>query len=75
LAEVWLDSYKKYYYQAVGNEKRDFGDISDQIALRKRLNCKPFDWLVKNIFPDIPVPSPVVNNEKSSENESKRDVN
>lgn len=60
---MWLDSYKTYYYQAVGDTKRNFGDISEQLELRKSLNCKPFEWLIKNIYPDIPMPS--VNKSKS----------
>lgn len=34
LAEVWLDDYAKYYYQRIGNEKGDFGDISSRVELR-----------------------------------------
>lgn len=35
LAEVWLDDYAQYYYQRIGNEKGDYGDVSD----RKELRC------------------------------------
>ena len=55
LAEVWLGPYKKYYYKAVGDEKRNFGDISEQVAIREK--CKPFDWLIKNVYPDIVIPA------------------
>lgn len=34
LAEVWMDDYSKYYYQRIGNEKGDFGDVSDRKKLR-----------------------------------------
>lgn len=34
LAEVWLDDYKEYYYQRIGNEKGDFGDVSGRLELR-----------------------------------------
>lgn len=34
LAEVWLDDYAQYYYQRIGNEKGDFGDVSDRRELR-----------------------------------------
>lgn len=34
LAEVWLDDYAQYYYQRIGNEKGDYGDVSDRKKLR-----------------------------------------
>lgn len=34
LAEVWLDDYAQYYYQRIGNEKGDFGDVNDRKELR-----------------------------------------
>jgi polypeptide N-acetylgalactosaminyltransferase len=27
LAEVWLDDYKKYYYDRIGHDLGDFGDV------------------------------------------------
>lgn len=34
LAEVWLDDYAQYYYQRIGNEKGDFGDVTERRELR-----------------------------------------
>lgn len=34
LAEVWLDDYAQYYYQRIGNDKGDFGDVGERKELR-----------------------------------------
>ncbi|XP_026734978.1 putative polypeptide N-acetylgalactosaminyltransferase 9 isoform X3 [Trichoplusia ni] len=56
LAEVWLDDYAKYYYQRVGNDKGDYGDITSRRELRENLGCKSFEWYLKNIYPELFIP-------------------
>lgn len=76
LAEVWLDEYKKYYYERInwqlvsGTWKKrlcmrvmillffqgDYGDISDRVALRKKLNCTSFKWFLDTIYPELFIP-------------------
>lgn len=32
---------------------RDYGDISDRVALRKRLQCHSFRWYLDTVYPEM----------------------
>jgi polypeptide N-acetylgalactosaminyltransferase len=65
VAEVWMGEYAKYIYErdAERYAKVDVGDITKQIAVRDKLQCKSFKWFLENVAMDLvetypPVPPP-----------------
>ena len=62
IAEVWLDEYKEYLYK--GDPQRyarvDAGDLTREKLIRKNLNCKPFQYYLDNIAPEMLERYPVV---------------
>ncbi|XP_067649204.1 polypeptide N-acetylgalactosaminyltransferase 5-like isoform X2 [Haliotis asinina] len=57
VAEVWLDEYKHIYYEHIGTKLADIGNISQRQDLRRELRCQSFDWYIKNIYPEVFLPS------------------
>jgi len=61
VAEVWMDEYKEYLYERKPYYRNlDAGDLTDLLALRKKLNCKPFSWFMKEVAFDLPKHYPPV---------------
>ncbi|KAG4069665.1 hypothetical protein HA402_014688 [Bradysia odoriphaga] len=55
LATVWLDDWIEFFdlLNPGRIEKLSEMDVSSRINLRKKLNCKSFQWYVDNIYPEF----------------------
>jgi polypeptide N-acetylgalactosaminyltransferase len=53
--EVWFDDkYKEYFYTREPLARYlDMGDISDQLAMKEKLQCKSFQWYMDNVAYDM----------------------
>ncbi|EHB11592.1 Putative polypeptide N-acetylgalactosaminyltransferase-like protein 1 [Heterocephalus glaber] len=56
-AEVWMDEYKQYYYEARPSAiGKAFGSVATRIEQRKKMDCKSFRWYLENVYPELTVP-------------------
>ena len=42
LAQVWLDDYKQIYFDRINNKLDDYGNITERLNLRSKLNCRRY---------------------------------
>ena len=58
VAEVWMDDYKDIFYATQDSlPPIDIKSTLKRKKLRHDMKCKSFDWYMKNIIPDMPIPS------------------
>ncbi|XP_062867368.1 polypeptide N-acetylgalactosaminyltransferase 10-like [Trichomycterus rosablanca] len=54
VAEVWMDEYAEFLYQRRPDYRPlSVGDVSEQRALRQRLQCKSFKWFMTEVAWDL----------------------
>lgn len=53
VAEVWLDDYKRYFFEQEVYDPTVYGDISDRKQLRQTLACHTFQWYIDNVYPEL----------------------
>ena len=60
VANIWMDEYKSLIEITTKLWLKDdphMFDIDEQLKLKKKLNCKPFEWYVQNVIPNKFVPA------------------
>lgn len=55
VAEVWLDDYKKFFYKTdqARYDAIDAGDLTEELNIKKKLKCKPFQYYLDEVTPEI----------------------
>lgn len=50
-----MDEYKEFIYARNPQRYKDVptGDISYQLSIKKKLNCKPFSYFIETVAPDM----------------------
>lgn len=50
-----MDEYKEYIYERKPDRfsRVDVGDISKQLAIKEKLQCKPFKYFLEVVAPDM----------------------
>lgn len=54
VAMVWMDEWADFYfkYNPEARKAKERQNVTERIQLRKRLNCKSFEWYLDNIWPE-----------------------
>ena len=62
VAEVWLDEFKKYFYEF--SPSRQLAplyslELAQRFVLKRRLQCQPFSWYMREVYPELTIPKQI----------------
>ena len=64
VAEVWLDEFKKYFYEFSPSRQLEplySLELGQRFVLKRRLHCQPFSWYMNEVYPELTIPKKVSN--------------
>ena len=64
VAEVWMGEYKRYFYSStriyeirrVSFTPEQKASLKRRLKLKDSLKCKPFQWYLDKVIPELPIP-------------------
>lgn len=57
VADVWMDEYKELFFKYRNMKKADLGpQMESRHQLREKLQCKSFEWFLKEVCRDLYIP-------------------
>ncbi|KAJ9593969.1 hypothetical protein L9F63_014610, partial [Diploptera punctata] len=58
IAEVWLGEHKRFFYEAQPTARSiNCDSLQKQFQIKNELDCKPFQWYLENVFPELKLPN------------------
>jgi len=58
VVDVWMDEYAEIFYSVFPQLSAvNVGDLKERKQMRKSMKCQNFQWYLKNVYPELHLPS------------------